>query len=510
VRRELKIEDPWVYFSWVLIIIFGLLQLLRSVILPQFMDIYYHLQVAWGFVRSGGYSGWDFWEYAPFGRPHIYPPFFHIILALLMKLGFSAIFLAKLFESAAPVLFLIAIWHFIKKNYSAQLAFFVVLAFSSAFAFFISLSNHIPAALALIIGLSAFNELFKNRWLRAAILLALCFYTHIGVSWFFLSAFIFYGLMDKYLRAQAFKIALLALALALPLLIKQLQSLALMQAAGLDMQEKFLCQIKLIEYPLAFFGILLALKMGVRYRLFISFFTASIIFLSYPYRFFSAEGYLPVIFLSALATQAIWNKFKTYALWPRRLSCGSLILFFLLISPTLSLSKAKPAGKISYELKLMDSAFCGMLFAKGSTIWLPREYLPAAAAIRNNSSDKEIIYSNLNIVGPILGSLSQRATANALLPEIGPARQVPVLQAAGIIVLTRDLDEGIVKSLSVKYGWVKIGESKIFQVFKNPAAKYTLMVNKPSVSFRMIMLIFILVAGLFFAPELAGVFKRKT
>ena len=188
-RRELKIEDPWVYFSGVIIIIFGLLQLLRSVILPQFMDIYYHLQVAWGFLQSGGYSGWDFWEYAPFGRTHIYPPFFHIILALLMKLGFSAIFLAKLFESAAPVLFLIVLWYFIRKNYSAQLAFFVVLAFSSAFAFFISLSNHIPAALALILGLFAFNELFKNRCLRAAILLAFCFYTHIGVSWFFLLTF---------------------------------------------------------------------------------------------------------------------------------------------------------------------------------------------------------------------------------------------------------------------------------------------------------------------------------
>ncbi|MFA5005346.1 MAG: hypothetical protein WC561_04385 [Candidatus Omnitrophota bacterium] len=509
-RRELKIEDPWVYFSWVLIIIFGLLQLLRSVILPQFMDIYYHLQVAWGFVRSGGYSGWDFWEYAPFGRPHIYPPFFHIILALLMKLGFSAIFLAKLFESAAPVLFLIAIWYFIKKNYSAQLAFFVVLAFSSAFAFFISLSNHVPAALALIFGLFSFNELFKNRCLRATILLALCFYTHIGVSWFFLLAFIFYGLTDKGLRLQALKAVFFALAAAAPLLIKQLQALPLLQAAGLDMQEKFLCQIKLIEYPLSILGVFFALKLSGRYRFFVSLFASSLVFLSYPYRFFSAEGYLPVIFLSALAIQAIWNKLKACAPLTRRLSCGLLIIFFLFVSPTLSLNKPGPSGKISYELKWMDSAFCGMLFAKGSTIWLPREYASAVEAIRNNSSDKEIIYSNLNIVGPILGSLAQRATANALLPEIGPARTVPVLEAAGIIVLTRDLDEAAVKGLSAKYGWVKTGENKIFQVFKNPAAKYTVMVNKPAVSFPMIILIFILAAGLFWAPELAGKFKRKT
>ncbi len=507
-RGELKIENPWRYFSWVIIGAFGLLQLLRSVMLPQFMDMYYHLQVAWGFIQSGGYSGWDFWEYAPFGRPHIYPPFFHILLALFMKLGFSAIFLAKFFESVTPVVFLIVIWDFVRKNYSEQLGFFVVLAFCSAFAFFISLANHVPAALALIFGLLGFSEFLKGRILRSAILLALCFYTHIGSSWFFLLTFIFYALMEKDKRIQALKTVVFALVAALPLFVQQLQALGFMQAAGLDMHEKFLCQIKFVDYLLAFFGLFLVFKMPARYKFFVSLFLASLVFLSYPYRFFSGEGYLAVVFLSAITLQEIWLRSKACALTYRKIICGLLILFFLFISPTLSLNKGVHAGKISYELKWMDSALCGMIFAKGSTIWFPREYQPAVEAIKKNSLNTEIIYSNLNIVGPILGSLAQRATANALLPEIGPKRQVPALEAASIIVLTRDLDEGLVRNLSLKYGLVKIGESKIFQVFKNPTALYTVKVSKPVVSFRMIIFITILVVGLFFAPELAGIFKK--
>ena len=94
-RSQLKINNPWGYFSKIIILAYAVLQLLRLAIFPQFIDMYYHLQTAWGFIQAGGYSNWDFWEYAPFGRPHIYPPLFHILLALFMKLGFGVIFLAK-------------------------------------------------------------------------------------------------------------------------------------------------------------------------------------------------------------------------------------------------------------------------------------------------------------------------------------------------------------------------------------------------------------------------------
>lgn len=190
----------WDFYSRVIILSYLLLQILHWQMFPRFMDIYYHLLTAWGLIKAGGLSAWDFWQYAPVGRVHIYPPFFHIVLAALMKLGINNIILAKLFEVFTPVIFLIVLWKFVRKNFSDRLAFFVVLMFGSSISFYLSLLNHIPATLALIFGFLAYGQLFKKRQARSLLLLTLCFYTHIGISLFFSLSLFFYGLFYKEFR----------------------------------------------------------------------------------------------------------------------------------------------------------------------------------------------------------------------------------------------------------------------------------------------------------------------
>ncbi|TAM41514.1 hypothetical protein EPN54_01850, partial [bacterium] len=406
------------YFSRLIIFIFAALQILRLPTSPQFMDIYYHIQTAWGFIQSGGYSPWDFWEYAPFGRSHIYPPLFHILLALFMKAGVSVVLLVKLFEGAAPVIFLIILWDFIRKNYGEQLGFFVTVTFCSSFAFCAFLSNHIPASLALILGFLSLGELFKKRVSRAVILLTLCFYTHISVPWLFVFSCVIYAVMNKDYRRDSFRVILYSLLLSLPMLSFELVNLPFIQSVGNDFPAKFHLQVKLIDYILAGFGLFLAARMAPRYRFFVSLFLAGFIFLSYPYRFLSAEGYLPVILLSALAMQWIWQWLKTRMFKAQRMLIGALILFFLFVSPVLILDKPAPSSRVNYKLEWMDSALSGILLGKGSSIWFPQMYLPAADIIRRNSVKEDIIYSGINFSGVILGALSQRATSNAIFPEV--------------------------------------------------------------------------------------------
>ncbi len=188
---------PWNFLSKAIIISLLVLQSIRWLILPQFIDIYYHLLTAWGFIQAGGYTGWDFWQFAPAGRPHIYPPLFHLALAGFIKAGISPVILAKLCESLIPVAFLVTLWKFIKNNYGDELAFFVALVFLSSFSFYMSLINHIPATISLILGILSLGQLFKQKLLRASILLALCFYTHIGISWFFAVTFVSWGILSK-------------------------------------------------------------------------------------------------------------------------------------------------------------------------------------------------------------------------------------------------------------------------------------------------------------------------
>jgi len=486
-REYFQKINTWDSLSKLILLSLSVLQITRWLILPQFMDIYYHLLSAWGFNQTGGYCGWDFWQYAPFGRVHIYPPFFQILLALLMKLGFSTVFLAKLFEAVTPVMFLIVLWQFVRNNYSQALAFFTLVAFGSAFAFYLSLINHIPSTFALIFGILAFDQIFKQKILRAVIFLAFCFYTHIGVSWFFVLTLTFYLIGDKQYRKSGFLILLLTGILVLPILIKQISALGLVSVIGLNLGEKFFCQIKIIDYFLAIGGLFFALKAKGKYYLFSSLFFASFIFLAYPYRFFSAEGYLPVIFLSAVFLLNLWERCKLKAALKK---IFVLVVFFLLfISPTLSLSKSTQRWGAICGIKFSDSVLTGMLSAKGYTMWFPEDYLPAAALIRANSQEGDIIYSNLGILGPVLGSISGRATANALLTEIKTSQSFNPLLTSKIIVLTKDINYVFLNNLVKAYNLQKIGETRLFVVYKNPASLFKIKVRKASVPFWMIFLI---------------------
>ena len=487
----------------IILLSLSVLQITRWPITPQFLDIYYHLQVAWGFIQTGGYSSWDFWEYAPFGRPHIYPPLFHILLAWLMKLGIGVIYLAKFFESAAPVIFLLILWNFIRKNYGEKLGFFVVVAFGSSFIFSVSLANHIPSSLALIFGFLSFGEFFKNRLLRAVILLALCFYTHISVSWFFALSYIFYAIMDKDSRINSLRVAFYSLLVALPILIPEFLNVRSIHLAGHNLPEEFYLQIKPFDYILAGWGLFLAAKMISRYKFFISLFLGSFIFLPYPHRFLSAEGYIPVILFSALTMQFIWQKLKEKMFRVKKLIIGVLIAFILFISPTLFLSKSADCNKINYKVDWVDSTFSGLLLAKGKSIWYPWMYLQVIDIIKANSNSKDVVYSNLDVVGLILSSLSQRATANGLLPETKSLAWADPFAVSNIIVLPKDLDEEFINALSNKYHLIRVKESKYFSVFRNPAPAYKLKITKAVFGFPAIISISFLLVVLFWGKELA-------
>lgn len=494
----------WDSYSKFIIAAFSTLYIARWPIMPQFMDIHYHLLTAWGFFRSGGYSGWDFWQYAPFGRIHIYPPLFHIILAILMKLGINTVILAKLFEAVIPVLFLIVLWYFIRNNFNDRMAFFVVLAFGSSFAFYFYLSSHIPAAIAFIFGFLAVDRLLHNKFLKSLLLLTLSFYTHIGVSWLFAFSLCFWGLLNKQYRKSCFVTFISALILSLPVLIKQLIGLRFISVLGFNLKEAYVSQIKIFDYLLALFGLILIFKQhGERYKLFLSFFLASFIFLLYPYRFFSAEGYLPIIFLSATCLHILYGKLEKKNVFLKRLFILA-ILFILILSPTLSMSEsAGEEGKGEFKIVIFDSALTRMVFPKSNeTIWFPDEYLSASAYIKINSDKDDIIYSNSELVGVILAGLSGRATANALFPEIKTSKAFNPILTSKILIFTQPDNKDNLNRLVAHYNLIKIGENKLFIIYKNPATGIKANVKKASVNFVVILLVGFVFITLFYWPNI--------
>ncbi|MFA7652553.1 MAG: hypothetical protein WCY42_02120 [Candidatus Omnitrophota bacterium] len=467
----------WNFFSGLVISSLLVLQLTRWLILPQFMDIYYHLLTAQGFIQAGGYSGWDFWQYAPAGRPHIYPPFFHLALAGFIQAGVNPVILAKLCESLIPVVLLITLWKFIKDNYGPELAFFSALLFFSSSSFYLSLLNHIPATLSLIFGILSLSQLFKKRLLRSAILLSLVFYTHIGISFFFAMTFLIYGLLNKEIRKRATGVLLTALILGLPIIIKELSVLKFMHTFGFNLHEKYLCQIKIIESILGVIGLFQSLKRGKEYRLFAGMFLASLVFIIYPYRLLSAEGYLPIILLCAFCLLNLYRKVN------KRYLILVIAVFILFFSPTFSMYKEVRETKIDYKVKMFDSAFLNLLLARSKIFWFPQEYISAAKIVEANSGPADITYCTLDFLGLTISSIAARPSANALLPEIKTVKGFNPFIGSTIIIFTRIDDERMVDLTVRKLNLVKVGENKFFLVYKNTGCRSQAGVIKATLPF---------------------------
>lgn len=471
------------YFSYdfwavIILIFYTIMQISRWPLFPQHLDIYYHLLTAWGFIQTGGYSNWDFWQYAPIGRPHVYPPIFHAVLALFMKIGIDRIILAKIFSIIIPLTFLFTLWNFLRKKFSSCLAFFSLITMGSSLSFYASLTNHMPSTIALTFGILAIWQFMNKKTILALLLLTLCFYTHIGVSYFITLTFVIYALFNREYFRPVFTIVIGAVILAIPMIMRQLSGINLLSLPLV--QENYSCEFKTIDYILAVIGFVILLRSKGKGRLFLSLFLASFVYLPYVARFFSAEGYLSVALLAAVALYGICESFgkNRYA----RYIVILVVAFMLIFSPTIAIGQLD-VGKPSNRVFLFDSAAMNMLFPKANermisgTIWFEKRYSFVSKLIRENSSPDDIIYCPEDIVGLCLAVASERATANYLLPEVYYKTRTNPYVDSKIVIILRYHDPASVKEIVDKYGLVLLGKDEIFEVYKNPKAKAKIVIR---------------------------------
>jgi len=92
-------QDPsrWVrWLPWVSLAAFTVLWLARWHSFPLSLDSWYHLLVARQIADAGGPITYEWWEHAPVGRVHLYPPMLHLLLAGLLNVGCAPIVAARL------------------------------------------------------------------------------------------------------------------------------------------------------------------------------------------------------------------------------------------------------------------------------------------------------------------------------------------------------------------------------------------------------------------------------
>ena len=150
-KNRIRKISGWRYAILGIITLFTVLLIMRWQSLPVFLDSYYHSSCMTGFKDAGGIVLHDFWEYAPTGRPHLYPPLFHVILLGLSALGVPVLTIMRLACVVIYPLVLFTISWVVTKLYNDRSAFFTVLAASLPYTFFLNTITAIPSSISMII-----------------------------------------------------------------------------------------------------------------------------------------------------------------------------------------------------------------------------------------------------------------------------------------------------------------------------------------------------------------------
>ncbi len=156
-----------------------ILVLVNLSMFPVYLDMPYHLAASQAFVRSGGVTTWDWWEFAPAGRPHIYPPFLHVTMSVPLQLGISEEAVGTFFSLMMFPLMMLSLWWMVRQLFSSRQAFYSCLLLLIPYTFFWQTAVTTAAALVLVLTPLIFLALERKRWVTPAILLAVCLYTHL-------------------------------------------------------------------------------------------------------------------------------------------------------------------------------------------------------------------------------------------------------------------------------------------------------------------------------------------
>ena len=472
----------WIFYSSVILFFFLFAATLRWSLTPTFIDIYYHLSVMLGFGEAGGFTANTFWEYAPIGRAHLYPPFFHFLMLLFYKCGVSVLSVGRFFEFIIFPLLLLTLWKVVSSLFSGRLAFFCLLITASVYSFYLSTINFIPASIALLFGLLAYFFIEKRKILSSSIFLCLAIYTHFGIASFFVMSLVLYAFLNKERLKNTLLTIIFALTLALPILLYtyNFRQYVLWN----NVYENFLIEINLWVFIAAIAGVFIVLRRKKRYFFFLSLLVVEMFMLlfKYKYRYLCGHGILGPIFLSALTLDIIYDKASLYFSKKKNrekylvVFFVSILFFFLIFSPTVQLQDK------GLKLSLINSTYVNFLQdqykvnSRGNdfSIYFPKFWQEVVDIVKENSQEDDIIFSNLYYVNGLISIFSKRATSTAMLREVKSFKDFDPIEVSKLIIWIKNPEGVFDKDLSGlvnKYNLEKIAETETAYIYRNPYAR---------------------------------------
>lgn len=463
-------RDPWALGALGILLAAAILSAAQWPTYPYFLDSYYHLAAMQGFRDAGGLVLHAFWEQAPEGRPHLYPPLFHLLSLPALQAGLHPITLARVWSWASFPLLLLVAWVALRPVLTSRGLCLVLAALAAPYSFFLGCVNYLPATLALAAGLGLALALHKRRWLAGGLLLGLGFWLHAGIPWLLTLATLLFAWFDPSRRKTALAAAALGLAVGAPWLIHMARHLPLLhpQPRG---EERFF-ETPLLLLALALAGLKICWDRGGTHRFFVALALGFLPMLAgYRFRFLATQGLFPFLLTAGIALDAAVERAGRgwlRALVPVSILMGSFTL--------------QGAQGERWRWIPADSAFSTL---SGLQTLAPRPtaeplyndtLLPElAAAVREKTAQDDLIFCNVPYLGGMLSVLTGRATTNQMLREMAERPIDEQIRPARAVVWLKDpsgtgATPGLARAVE-RHGLRYAGESEIAYLYVNPSAE---------------------------------------
>ena len=482
----------WDRAAWCLIATHVVLLLSHWPALPFFVDIYYHLNVLSGFREAGGIVLHDVWEFAPAGRPHLYPPALHVALLGLDWLHLAPITLARLATVLPYPALLLCGWWFAREWLGSSAAYWTTVCALTPFSYLLVACNTVAASWALVLWLLGLIAVRRQALTAFILSSALVFYTHLGTPWLMVCSWLLLARCHRPSRKVLGVGSAVTSVLALPWLLH----LAVHHRAfgPMSTMENAYPELPLLLYGLAAWGAMRGwrtLRPEARCASFSLMLSLAPLLLHYRFRFWSGQGLLGITLFAGvgLAAAAAWVERVCRERWKIAPTLIPLLMTAVLFmgNPTAFIQ----AG--GTFLALGDSSLTNLALGRervtrsnAQPFYYPQLIDPLVQFIDEQTQADEIIGCNLPYTCGLVAALSGRAMATGMLSEVRDTAG-SVQQALGhaqlIVWFKVPPTPGLAPLQTLRQEWhlALVRETEMAYLFRNPTAGERRRFSRPVV-----------------------------
>jgi len=475
--------------------------------LPTGWDTPYHLLMGKMYADYGRVTLWDYYEYAPVGRPQVYPPLLHVIIWWAHSLtGMDYIAIGRVFAVVQFPLALLSIYYFVRRIYGCPEALYSLLTLSSISMFWMWEVTVAPTAVLVILYPAFLYYFYKKSLAPSVLIMASAFYMHLGMPFIFVASAVTLSILAAAKRVSYWgflaKCLGLSLLAYLPWLVHVLRNLEYihgrMLARGVQVILWGFVSGNIVYITLTFAGLavsVLEYKRGVlKYSVAIAGFLGFLPAFAYGPRYFLHSPVANSILAGIAAAWAIRKIHQKFNGWHGKALASAIILivaFQSVCEPSIGLRGRWPPrgpgqpGWHGCQSPLMSE----IMMARGTALsdpWMFSCSDPDLVALSNwiieNIPEDEILHVPMGAVATYITLTTGRLTDSGMYGEVRTEEMMAEIQKgrkSGIFVL-KPYGPGGRRILTVYPGkeLFRSGQYAVIEIYRPEHANLTLLKGK--------------------------------